>query len=195
MLFKTIGKTSLYVYRQFVFVRSKIFSILISGSFHKYGRRTVIVPPLRISGEDRIDIGSRVFIGGNSWLLTMPDDRSPSVMISIGDGSSIVGSCVISSAHQIILENNVLLARNVYISDHMHKYSDLGVPILAQGLDKIAPVLIRRGAWIGQNVVICPGVTIGTGSVIGANSVVNTDVPDFCLAAGAPAQVVKKLQE
>jgi acetyltransferase-like isoleucine patch superfamily enzyme len=53
------------------------------------------------------------------------------------------------------------------------------------------PVLIKRGAWLGQNVVVCPGVTIGRGAVVGANSVVNQDLPDHCVAAGAPARVLK----
>jgi acetyltransferase-like isoleucine patch superfamily enzyme len=62
-----------------------------------------------------------------------------------------------------------------------------------QGVDKIQPVLIKRGAWLGQNVVVCPGVTIGRGSVIGANSVVVKDIPDFSVAVGAPARVVKSI--
>jgi acetyltransferase-like isoleucine patch superfamily enzyme len=87
-----------------------------------------------------------------------------------------------------------LIARNVYISDHIHKYSQADLPILAQGLDKIGGVLIKSGAWLGQNVVVCPGVTVGTGAVVGANSVVNQDIPDFCVAAGSPARVVKKIE-
>jgi acetyltransferase-like isoleucine patch superfamily enzyme len=58
----------------------------------------------------------------------------------------------------------------------------------------VMPVLIRQGAWLGQNVVVCPGVTIGRGAVIGANSVVNRDIPDFCVAAGAPARVLKSIE-
>ena len=90
------------------------------------------------------------------------------------------------------LEENVLLARNVYISDHMHKYTDTEIPVMAQGVDKIKPVLIRRGAWLGQNVVVCPGVTIGTGAVVGANSVVVARYPRLLVAVGAPARVLKE---
>ena len=103
------------------------------------------------------------------------------------------GMCVISAVRQVFLEESVLLARNVYISDHIHKYSEIDVPILAQGLDKIKPVLIKRGAWLGQNVVVCPGVTIGVGAVVGANSVVNQDIPDYAVAVGSPAKVVKRI--
>jgi acetyltransferase-like isoleucine patch superfamily enzyme len=54
-----------------------------------------------------------------------------------------------------------------------------------------APIVIKRGCWIGQNVVILPGVTIGELSIIGANSVVTRDVPARSIAVGAPARVIK----
>ncbi len=166
---------------------------MIGGAFAEFGEKTTIVPPVRLQCIERIKIGNRVFIGPNSWLQTLPDGDNKSPAISIGDRTSIVGFSVISAVRQVTIEDDVLIARNLYISDHMHKYTNNELPIHAQGIDKIKPVLIRRGAWIGQNVVICPGVTIGIGSVIGANSVVNKDVPDYCVAAGSPAKVVKQL--
>lgn len=194
MLSKMTGKLFLGGYKWTLRIEGKVFSILISRAFGKFGKNSVIMPPLRISGEDRIEIGDKVFIGKNSWLQALPDGENRSTAISIGNGTSMVGSCVISAVRNVILEDNVLLARNVYISDHMHKYLDRELPIRSQGLDKITPVIIRRGAWIGQNVVICPGVTIGIGSVIGANSVVNEDIPDYCVAVGTPAHIVKKIK-
>jgi lipopolysaccharide O-acetyltransferase len=59
-------------------------------------------------------------------------------------------------------------------------------------LQRISPVLIKQGCWIGQNVVILPGVTIGELAIIGANSVVTTSVPDRCIAVGVPAKVIKE---
>ena len=52
--------------------------------------------------------------------------------------------------------------------------------------------MIGDGAWLGQNVVVCPGVTIGRGAVIGANAVVLDDVPDYAVAVGVPASVVRR---
>ena len=63
--------------------------------------------------------------------------------------------------------------------------------MLVQGIAGVAGVDIGDGAWLGQNVVVCPGVSIGRGAVIGANSVVKDDVPAFSVAAGAPARVVR----
>ena len=60
-----------------------------------------------------------------------------------------------------------------------------------QGVDRIAPVRIGRGAWLGENAVIMPGVTVGRGAVIGANAVVREDVPDYSVAVGVPARVIR----
>jgi acetyltransferase-like isoleucine patch superfamily enzyme len=60
-----------------------------------------------------------------------------------------------------------------------------------QGIDNIKPVAIGRNSWLGQNAVVLPGVTIGEHCVIGANSVVNRSIPDFSIAVGTPARVVK----
>lgn len=81
--------------------------------------------------------------------------------------------------------------RDIYTSDHIHAYEDVRRAVLDQGIERIAPVLVCSGAWLGENVV-CPGVRIGRGAVIGANSVVVDDVPDYGLAVSAPARVVKQ---
>ena len=192
---KPLSRLFLSAYRVWVRLRSKVFSLLISGAFAHFGRKTVLMYPLRLEGETRIAIGDRVFIGPGSWLQTLPDGENNSVAVSIGKGTSVAGACVISAVRSVQLEENVLLARNVYISDHMHKYTDTEIPVKAQGVEKIKPVLVKRGAWLGQNVVVCPGVTIGTGAVIGANSVVIEDIPDFSVAVGAPARVVKTIRD
>lgn len=190
---RSLSSLFLFGYRGWIRLRCKIFSLLISGAFARFGRKTVLTNPIRLSGEERIAIGDHVFIGPGSWLQTLPDGENTSIALSIGKGTSVAGACVISAVRSVQLEENVLLARNVYISDHAHKYTDTEIPVIAQGLDDIKPVVVKRGAWLGQNVVICPGVTIGTGAVIGANSVVTRDVPDYCVAAGAPARVLKDI--
>jgi len=188
-----IGIFFLSAYKCAVRGKSKILSLLIRGSFAKYGRKTVIVFPLRVSGEKRIIVGDNVYIGANCWLQTIPDGNNITPAIAIGNGTSIVGSCVISAVRNVVIEDKVLIAKNVYISDHVHNYSDQAIPIIDQGIYKMAPVTIKSGAWIGQNAVICPGVTIGHNSVVGANSVVKEDIPDYSIAVGAPARIIKKI--
>ena len=192
---KFISDISLLIYRAKIRVEAKLFSISVKYAFHEFGRGSVLMLPIRLSGERRIVIGEEVYIGAGSWLQAIPDGMNTSPSLMIGNGTNVAGYCVLSAVRSVILEENVLLARNVYISDHIHKYTNLNLPIKDQGVDKVEPVLICRGAWLGQNVVVCPGVRIGRNAVIGANSVVNKDVPDYCVAAGSPARVVKKIPE
>ena len=186
-----MGRLSVGSYRLFVRTRAKAFSLASSGAFASFGARSVIEPPVRLVGEARISIGSDVFVGAGSWLQTLEGPDRPGVL-EIGDGTSIAGTCVLSAARSVRLGRKVLLARNVYISDHIHAYDNPGRAVLDQGLDRLESVEIEDGAWLGQNVVICPGVTIGRGAVIGANSVVLEDIPDHAVAVGTPAVVVKR---
>ena len=181
-------------YRAVTRLRDKLFSVAVAGSFHEFGRRSVIQLPVRLSGESRISVGDDVFVGAGSWLQVLSDSgRGETGVIEIGSGTSIAGSCILSAASRIRLGRSVLLARNVYIADHTHAYADVGVPVLDQGITRVAPVEIGDGAWLGQNVVITPGVRVGRGAVVGANSVVRDEVPDFAVAVGAPARVVRRL--
>ena len=189
-----LGKVILDGYRAWGRLQCKCFSFFVSGAFAHFGKKTVLMYPVRLGGEERIWIGDRVFIGQGSWLQALPDGDNSSVAVAIGNGTSAAGACVISAVRSVHLEEDVLLARNVYISDHIHKYVVTDLPVKSQGVDKVQPVLIKRGAWLGQNVVVCLGVTIGQGAVVGANSVVVQDVPDFSVAVGAPARVVKTIQ-
>ena len=148
--------------------------------------------PIRLAGTRRIVIGEGVFVGSNSWLETVGNgDGGPALVI--GDGTSISGLAHITAAQSVRIGRNVLLARNVYISDHNHRFEDPETPILYQGILEPRAVLVEDGAWLGENVVVLPGVTIGRGAVVGANSVVLSDVPERCVAVGAPARVVRAL--
>ncbi|HET8985440.1 MAG TPA: acyltransferase [Trueperaceae bacterium] len=93
---------------------------------------------------------------------------------------------------EIVIEDDVMFAANVFVSDGAHGTTTGETPYKFQGITGIAPIRIGRGSWIGQNAVIMPGVTIGELAVIGANSVVTKDVPARSVAVGAPARVVKR---
>jgi acetyltransferase-like isoleucine patch superfamily enzyme len=170
----------------------KSFSLLVGGGFAEFGSSSVIQPPVRLNRADRIAIGSDVFVGAGAWLQVL-DEPGTGAAIEIGDGTAIAGTCVLSAVRSIRIGRKVLLARNVYVSDHAHAFTDISRAVLEQGIDSIAPVQIDDGAWLGQNVVVGPGVRIGCGAVIGANSVVLDDVPDRTVAVGAPARPVRQL--
>ena len=101
----------------------------------------------------------------------------------------------ISAVRKVVIGAHVVLARNVYISDHGHAFEDIRVPIALQGIAKVAEVEIGDSTWIGQNACVLPGVQIGRHCVVGSNSVVTHDLPDFCVAAGVPAKVIKRYNE
>jgi acetyltransferase-like isoleucine patch superfamily enzyme len=190
MVRRSLGRRFLTAHRLASRARAKGFSLLAAGGFAEYGRASVIAPPVRLEGERHIAIGSRVCIGADSWLHVEEPCDVP-IALEIGDGTNISGHCVLSAARSVRLGRDVLIARGVYVSDHSHAFATLGRPVLAQGIDGIAPVVIEDGAWLAENVVVCPGVTIGRGAVVGANSVVTTDVPAGAVAVGAPARVVR----
>lgn len=184
-----MGRGFLAGYRGMTRIRRKAFSVLASGGFAEFGAHSVLAPPIRLEGEERIAIGHGVDVGPNSWLHVEGDEKS--VAIVIGDGASIGAHSTLSAVHSVRIGRRVLTARNIYVSDHTHEFSDPLQPIKDQGLTRVAAVEIADGAWLGENVVVCPGVRIGRGAVIGANSVVTTDVPDGAVAVGAPARVVR----
>jgi lipopolysaccharide O-acetyltransferase len=179
---------ALWLYRAWRRGSAKGFTVCVRGAFASLGPNTVIELPARLSGEHRIEIGAGVFVGAGSWLRAAP---GAGVALRIGDGTSIAGQCVLSSESSMVIGQRVLMARNVYIADHGHAFDDPRSAVLDQGVTGIAPVEVGDGAWLGQNVVICPGVRIGRGAVVGANAVVRDDVPDHTVAVGAPARVVR----
>jgi acetyltransferase-like isoleucine patch superfamily enzyme len=85
----------------------------------------------------------------------------------------------------------VLTADKVYISDNQHTYDNPDIPIQNQPIKQCKTIIIKEGSWIGENVCII-GACIGKNSVIGANSFVTHDIPDYTIAVGAPARVIKK---
>jgi acetyltransferase-like isoleucine patch superfamily enzyme len=174
-------------------LRGILFTGAISGSFFAIGKGTRIIPPLRLEGLRNISIGCSVIIQTGCWIQVVGHRTiGAAPVISIGNNASIGMDATISAAESIIIEDYALFARNVYISDHGHEYRDIAVPVCLQGIRKTGRVRIGHGAWLGQNVVVLPGVSIGRNAVIGANSVVNRDIPDFSVAVGAPAKVVRK---
>ena len=186
---RPIGRGFIAGYRGAHRIYQKGFSILASGAFAEFGSHSVIAPPVKLVGEHRISVGSRVFVDSGCWLHVEGDGQD--VAIEIGDGSSIGSFAVFSAVESIRIGKRVTFARNVYMSDHSHGFAKVDVPVADQEVTKIRPVEIGDGAWLGENAVVLPGVRIGRGAVIGANSVVNIDVPDGGVAVGVPARVVR----
>ncbi len=108
--------------------------------------------------------------------------------IEIGDNSGIGLNCRV--AGPLSIGSDVMMAPNVTIVTQNHKISDLNVPMRLQTAPK-QKVTIKDDVWIGTNVIILPGITIGKGSVVGGGAVVTKDVPDYAIVGGNPAKVIK----
>lgn len=174
-------------------LRDKLATILMSLDFNFIGSRSVISLPFRSGNVHRISIGKGVFVGPNCWIQVIGDKFSnDEPVIALGDDISISGDCTITAVNKVTIGSGALIARFVHISDHSHATENPELFIRLQGISKVAAVSIGEGAWLGHGVVVCPGVTIGRNAVIGANSVVLEDVPDYCVAVGAPAKIVRR---
>jgi acetyltransferase-like isoleucine patch superfamily enzyme len=154
------------------------------------GQRTRLISPM-LDGHKRIFLGSNVFVRKNTWLAAHPVTGDESCQLLIGDGTYIGNFCHIYASAKIEIGKKVLIADRVYISDNVHGYKNVQLPIIDQPVEQVETVKIDDGAWIGENVCII-GASVGKNSVIGANSVVTKSIPDFCIAVGAPAKIIKR---
>ena len=166
----------------------------------------VIQPPFEIRHPERIFLGSDVKLGPGSvlrpitrypgsWLRHPDGDQATQKFepaLCIGDRVTATASLQVTVFDRVDIEDDVMFAANVFVADGTHAADRGDVPYKFQGIARTAPVRIGRGAWIGQNVVISPGVTIGPLAIVGANAVVTRDVPEGCVAVGAPARIVRR---
>ena len=113
--------------------------------------------------------------------------------IEMGDYSQLGINCKVEE--DLVLGDYVLMGPDVVIFSSSHEYKNPDVPIMLQGGIERKPVVIGNDVWIGTRVIIMPGVHIGNHVIIGANSVVTHDIPDYSVAAGSPARVVRNRKE
>ena len=165
--------------------------------------------PRNIVNPDRIFLGNDINLGPNSLLIALTGYPGPTMQhpekkgikqtfnskISIGSRVTSTGQLQVAAMSEVIIEDDVMFATNVNITDGFHGYTRIDEPYKYQEINRIQPITIKQGCWIGQNVVIFPGVTIGEMTIIGANSVVTKSIPARCIAVGSPAKVVKKWDE
>lgn len=170
--------------------RWRFFFIFNKMLFKKFGKKSQIMNSFKIEGHKNIEIGKNVFIGYKSWISSVSFTSESSQLI-IGNGCKIGNFNHFYSTKSIIIGENVLTADKVYISDNLHNYDDVTVPIVKQSLKQIGEVFIGDGSWLGENVCVI-GAKIGKNCVIGANSVVTKDIPDYCVVVGAPAKIIKR---
>ena len=162
--------------------------------FHSIGSRTVIRKPILIAHPQFISIGKNVLIRDGARLEVIAPRRGIVPVLSIGDDTNIEQNVHIVCGSRIQIGSGVSITGNCSIVDVVHPYEDVENPVKIGHRISEQPsfVEIGDGSFIGMGSVILPNVRIGRKVVVGANSVVTQDLPDFCVAAGAPARIIKK---
>jgi acetyltransferase-like isoleucine patch superfamily enzyme len=167
-----------------------IVALRYRRKFGQFGQKSLLLKPLKIQGHPNISIGDHTQILNMGWLAALPLNGLQG-QLKIGSHVQIGHFCHIIATQEVIIEDHVLTADKVYISDNVHAYENPEIPILAQGIRQLSAVRIGSGTWIGENACII-GAKIGRNCVIGANAVVTKDIPDYCVAVGVPARIIKK---
>lgn len=172
-------------------LKSLIYTTLHHFSFGSIGRGVFIFSPLQIDGARNIYIEKGVHIGYKTWLAALPQAGEEKSRLVLGAGCSLGNFNHIYATHSICFGEKVLTADKVYVSDNVHDYHNIELAVKEQPIVQKNDVYIGDGAWLGENVCVI-GASVGKHSVIGANSVVTKDIPDYCVAVGIPAKVIKK---
>ncbi|MEK4994793.1 DapH/DapD/GlmU-related protein [Paenibacillus sp. FSL H7-0918] len=180
-------------------ILKNMISLIYTRIFYKGAR--LVRRPIYVRGKRFLDYGQGFTTGYNCRFEMFDSGSGSNKKIIIGDKCKFGDYVHIASGEKVLIGNNCLLASKIFISDISHgNYSDSSLsstpdvppderPIFSR------PVSIGNNVWIGENVCILPGVSIGNGCIIGANSVVNKDIPENCIAVGSPAKVVKKYND
>ncbi|WP_085830198.1 DapH/DapD/GlmU-related protein [Collinsella vaginalis] len=154
--------------------------------------------PFYLRGKPRLRFGAGFTTGYRCRIEIIGDGRDDrAVKLTLGENARLGDQVHIVSAERVRIGDNFLAASKVFISDCAHGcYTGGGSSApdtdpAARPLTS-APVTIGDNVWLGENVCVLPGVSIGDGSVIGSNAVVTHDIPAGCIAAGVPAQVIKR---
>jgi acetyltransferase-like isoleucine patch superfamily enzyme len=155
------------------------------GAFARWPVHGNVLEALR---EGRLQIGANTLLEPGVWLTAPAPAR-----IRIGSGTFLNLGVMVASLGLVEIGDHCMFANGCFITDADHRFDDPTRPVTWQGFQSKGPTRVGDNVWCGANVVITSGVTIGERCVIGANSVVNRDLPAFSIAAGAPARVIREI--
>ena len=163
-----------------------------------YPNARIIRFPIDIRNKKNIDLGKNLTTGIGCRIEGFPISDACEVVLKFGENVQMNDYVHITAAKSVEIGDNVLMASKIYISDCSHG-SYLGdsndSSPLTSPIDRplsVKPVKIENNVWLGEYVSVLPGVTIGQGTIVGANSVVSKSLPPNVIAVGSPAKPIKK---
>jgi len=187
-------------------IRSSIYRTILA----RVGKSCLVERNVRFEIPIKIFVGDRVFIGENCWIspssvsgrIEFENDsflahlstlRGDGGTILIGEHVHISRNAYINGVGDVEIGKDTMIGPNLVIISGNHSFDDLHTPMRLQGVQP-AKVKIEEDVWLGSNVSVMPGVTIGKGTVVAAGAVVTSDLPPYSIAAGVPAKVIRKRQ-
>ena len=151
--------------------------------------------PIVIRGKKYIDFGTKLTTGRRCRFDVNGDHDGK--VLTFGSNVNMGDDIRISCVERVEIGSNVLMGSKILIIDNSHgSYSgaDQSAPETPPNSRELfsSPVSIGDNSWIGEQVVILPGVHIGSGCIVGAGAIVTKSIPDNCIVAGNPARIIKK---
>lgn len=138
------------------------------------------------AGEQGISIGDDVVISRNSVI------QGKTGPVAIGNKTDIGCNTIISSCSGISIGSSVLIGANCYIGGARYIADRLDISMMEQGTYSKGTVVIEEGAWLGAGATVLDGMRVGKGAIVGAGAVVTKNLPDYAIAVGVPAKVIKQ---
>lgn len=187
-----MGKKTFYDYK--IYVKKIIQGTIYKYTYGKFGYKSIIDSPLIIRNKKNIHIGNKVTIRANARIEVVTEYNGSlyNPTLEIGDGTIIEFNLHITCAKKISIGNNVLIAGYVTIIDNNHGYTNIEKPIYLNNLAGFKSIIIGDESFVGTGSIIMPGTNIGKHCVIGANSIVSGVIPDYSVAVGSPAKIIKR---
>jgi acetyltransferase-like isoleucine patch superfamily enzyme len=162
--------------------------LFLNRFYHHKGRGVIIRRRVRM---DVVPF-NHFSIGNNSVIEDFSTVNNGVGDVEIGEKSLVgIGNVIIGP---VKIGNDVILAQNIVVSGLNHNYTDVSMPIHKQGVS-VAEIVIEDECWIGANVVVTAGVTIGKHSVVAAGSVVTKNIPPYSIAVGNPSRIIKQYDQ
>ena len=136
--------------------------------------------------DGRLQVGANTLFEPDVWITVGDEAR-----VWIGEGTFLNIAVMVAAHGHVEIGSHCMLANGCFVTDANHRFDGPDKPVPWQGFSSKGPTRIGDNVWLGANVVVTSGVTIGERCVVGANSVVTQDIPPFSIAAGAPAKVLR----
>ena len=174
-------------------IKKSIYHLIGKCMFGSLGRNSYVINPIKILNGRKINIGdySSIMNGARIEAIDTFGGKIYQPSIHIGNHVDIGQNAHITAASELVIDDGTSIFPDVLITDIIHKYEDINKPPADQGIE-VHTTRIGKNCQVGMGARILPGVIIGNCCVIGANAVVTNSIPDYSVAIGVPAKVIKQ---